>query len=154
MLFVGASFHREGKLQPAMNQKLPRQLRTFAQAVSKGQSLKDAMLVAGYAESTASRGRASLSKPMLDALAKQGAQLEYLGGAVSPEQQEKIARGRLLLNALRGKDEGVQSAKLLGPTCWDVEAGLAGGAGGVAGTRGEKDQPSRALAALEVCRRG
>ncbi len=72
------------------------------------------MTEAGYSESTAKRGKAALSKPMLAALAEQGAQLEYLGGAVTPEQQEKIVRGRLLLNTFRGKDEAVQSAKLLG----------------------------------------
>jgi hypothetical protein len=97
-----------------MNAKSPRQLQQFAKAVANGDSLQRAMLSAGYSESTAKRGKASLSKPMLAALAKQGAQLEYLGGLVSPEQQEKIVRGRLLLNAFHGKDEAVQSAKLLG----------------------------------------
>lgn len=72
------------------------------------------MLAAGYSQSTAKRGKASLSKPMLNALVKQGAQLEYLGGLVSAERQEKIVRGRLLLNTFRGKDEAVQSVKLLG----------------------------------------
>jgi hypothetical protein len=97
-----------------MNTKSRKQLQQFAKAVANGDTLQKAMISAGYSESTAKRGKASLSKPMLAALAKQGAQLEYLGGLVSPEQQEKIVRGRLLLNTFHGKDEGVQSAKLLG----------------------------------------
>ncbi len=97
-----------------MNAKSQKQLRRFAKAVANGSTLQQAMRSAGYSETTAKRGKASLSKPMLAALAKQGAQLEYLGGLVSPERQEKIVRGRLLLNTFHGKDEAVQSARLLG----------------------------------------
>jgi hypothetical protein len=72
------------------------------------------MLDAGYAPSTARRGRAALSQPMWEALARESNKLELLGRKISPERQENLVRGRLVLNTLRGRDNGSQSAKLLG----------------------------------------
>lgn len=109
-----------------MNQKSDKQIRKFAKAAAKGQSLKIAMLDAGYSLSTARRGKAALSGPMLEALARESAKLEALGENISPERQENLVRGRLVLNTLHGKDEGVQSAKLLGSdrrvSMWEPES--------------------------------
>ncbi len=97
-----------------MNAKSPRQLQQFAKAVANGDTLQNAMISAGYSKSTAKRGKASLSKPMLAALVTESSRLAELGKIISPEHQENLVRGRLVLNTVRGKDEGVQSAKLLG----------------------------------------
>ena len=72
------------------------------------------MLEAGYAPSTARRGKAALSHPMWEALARESNKLELLGRKISPERQANLVRGRLVLNTLRGQDNGAQSAKLLG----------------------------------------
>jgi hypothetical protein len=72
------------------------------------------MLKAGYSPTTAKRGKAALSKPLLAALASESAKLAELGKLLSPEQQENLVRGRLALNTIQGKDNGTQSAKLLG----------------------------------------
>lgn len=97
-----------------VNQKPAKHLKKFAQAVRRGDSLQGAMLKAGYSPATAKRGKAALSKPMLAALASESAKLAELGKLLSPEHQENLVRGRLALNTIQGKDNGVQSAKLLG----------------------------------------
>ena len=109
-----------------MNRKSTKEIKRFASAVSKGCSLQRAMLDAGYSPSTARRGKAALSKPMLEALARESSKLELLGRKISPERQESLVRGRLVLNTLRGRDDGTQSAKLLGADCrismWQVDS--------------------------------
>ena len=109
-----------------MNRKSTKEIKRFASAVSKGCSLQRAMLDAGYSPSTARRGKAALSKPMLEALARESSKLELLGRKISPERQESLVRGRLVLNTLRGRDDGTQSAKLLGAdrriSMWQVDS--------------------------------
>ena len=114
---MGVKNHLSGtktQIGRPVNQKPAQQLRTFAQAVRNGDSLQNAMLKAGYSPTTAKRGKAALSKPMLAALASESAKLAELGKLLSPEQQENLVRGRLALNTIQGKDNGTQSAKLLG----------------------------------------
>ena len=117
------------RIRGAMNQKSPKEIKRFASAVSKGHSLQRAMLDAGYAPSTARRGKAGLSKPMWEALARESNKLELLGRKISPERQENLVRGRLVLNTLRGRDNGSQSAKLLGAdrriSMWQPESQVA-----------------------------
>jgi hypothetical protein len=48
-----------------------------------------------------------------NAVASESAKLAKLGELLSPEQQENLVRGRLALNTIQGKDNVVQSAKLL-----------------------------------------
>lgn len=72
------------------------------------------MLEGGYAPATAKRGKAALSKPMWEALAVESGKLELLGRKISPERQRNLVRGRLVLNTLRGRDDGSQSAKIPG----------------------------------------
>jgi hypothetical protein len=109
-----------------MNQKSPRQIKRFASAIYKGHSLQCAMLEAGYSPSTARRGRAALSKPMLEALAREWNKLELLGRRIGPEQQENLVRGRLVQNVITGRDDAVQSARQLGAdkriTMWQADS--------------------------------
>src|SRR4051794_33939273 len=101
----------------AHKQKTQEQYERFGKLVADGMSRKQAMIEAGWSPAQAAKGQAAVSKPMLDAvvdaLAKQGKELEALGSSMSPEQQENIARGRLAMNTINGSDDGVQSAKLL-----------------------------------------
>jgi len=97
-----------------VNQKSTKQLKKFANAVARGCSLQSAMLDAGYSPSTARRGKAALSKPMWEALAREWNKLELLGRRISPERQEAIVRGRLVQNVITGRDDAVQSARQLG----------------------------------------
>ena len=97
-----------------MNQKSPKQIRGFASAIAKGHSLQSAMLQAGYAPSTARRGKAALSKPMWQALARETQMLQLLARKISREQQENLVRGRLVQNVITGRDDAVQSARQLG----------------------------------------
>jgi hypothetical protein len=111
-----------------MNQKGAKQIKKFASAVSKGRTLQAAMLEAGYAATTARRGKAALSKPMWEALASESNKLELLGRKISPERQANLVRGRLVLNTLRGRDNGTQSARILGSdrriAMWQPESQL------------------------------
>lgn len=97
-----------------MHQKSPKQIRKFASAIYQGHSLQSAMLQAGYAPSTARRGKAALSRPMWEALAREWNKPELLGRKISPERQEAIVRGRLVQNVITGRDDAVQSARQLG----------------------------------------
>src|SRR4051812_26440107 len=101
----------------AHRQKTQEQYERFGKLVAEGMPRKQAMIEAGWSPAQAAKGQAAVSKPMLDAvveaLAKQGKELEALGSSMTPEQQENIARGRLAMNTIAGSDDGVQSAKLL-----------------------------------------
>ena len=97
-----------------MNQKNLSDHKKFARGIGRGLSIRRAMLEAGYSPSTANRGKAALSKPMVEALAAERTKLEALGRRISPERQQNLVRGRLVLNVMRGKDAGTQSARLLG----------------------------------------
>lgn len=76
-------------------------------------SIKDALVLAGYAEGSAKRGMASVPAKVLALMAKKGIRLKTLG-EIDADTQEKIVRGRLVHNVIRGKDAGVLSAKALG----------------------------------------
>ena len=62
----------------------------------------------------ARRGKAALSKPMLEAVARQTHILQLLGRRISPEEQEHLIRERLVENVITGRDGAVQSARQMG----------------------------------------
>ena len=94
-----------------------------------GHSIMKAMLDAGYCESQAKQGWAGVPKKVVQLLAKKGARLVEFG-AIDAETQEKLVRGRLVQNVIRGSDKGVLSAKALGSdkriSMWqaDIQAGV------------------------------
>lgn len=61
----------------------------------------------------ADRGVAAIPATVL-ALMPRETNFVELGRALTPEQQECLVRGRLVLNVIRGKDQGVNSAYRLG----------------------------------------
>ena len=90
----------------------PKQLKA-AKNMAEGMSIRQSMLDAGYSASTAEQGLRAVPATVL-ALMPQESNLVDLGRALTPEQQENLVRGRLMLNTIKGKDCGVASAYRLG----------------------------------------
>lgn len=88
----------------------------FARAIAEGTRITTALIQAGYSPAQARKGWAIVrrSRGLRDALTQQAKLLVHLGSSITAEQQEALVRGRLVLNILRGTDEGVASAKALG----------------------------------------
>lgn len=80
---------------------------------SSGESLKQVLMDAGYSESTAKRGWEAVPNRALKLLSRKGLRLKALG-EIDAATQEKIVRGRLVYNTIKGSDKGVLSAKALG----------------------------------------
>lgn len=78
-----------------------------------GVTLKRCMMEAGYSERTANNGWEGVPNRVVRLLAKKGMRLKELG-SIDAETQEKLVRGRLVYNTLKGSDKGVMSAKALG----------------------------------------
>lgn len=80
---------------------------------NSGESLKKVLMDAGYSENTANRGWSSVSNRAIKLLSRKGLRLKALG-EIDAETQEKIVRGRLVYNTIKGSDKGILSAKALG----------------------------------------
>lgn len=74
-----------------------------------GQALRDS----GYSDHVSRQGWAAVPNKVVRMLAKKGMRLRELG-SIDAETQEKLVRGRLVYNTLKGSDKGVLSAKALG----------------------------------------
>lgn len=96
--------------------KSTKQHREFARAYVGGATLKLALVRAGYSPSQARKGWAIVnrSKGLRQAIAEYSKLLAVLGESISVQQQESLVRGRLVLNTIRGTDNGTLSAKILG----------------------------------------
>lgn len=97
--------------------------------MNPGDSLKKVLMDAGYSEQTANRGWEAVPNRALKLLSRKGLRLKALG-EIDAETQEKLVRGRLVYNTIKGKDAGVLSAKALGQDkrismfAPDVQAGV------------------------------
>lgn len=78
-----------------------------------GDTLKKALMDAGYAEKTANMGWEAVPNRVMRLLAKKGVRLKELG-TIDAQTQEQLVRGRLVYNTIKGSDKGVLSAKALG----------------------------------------
>lgn len=96
--------------------KTAQQHQEFARAYANGVPLKRALIAAGYSPKQARKGMAivSRSKGLREAVAEQAKLLRELGRDITAQDQENLVRGRLVLNTIRGADQGVASAKALG----------------------------------------
>ena len=65
-----------------------------------GQTLKKAIMDAGYSERTANNGWEGVSNRVVKLLAKKGIRLRELG-KIDAQTQEEIVRGRLVYNTLK-----------------------------------------------------
>lgn len=90
--------------------------RVFADAVTSGATLHDAMIQAGYSEESARAGRAKLSGTCLKEWAKALMDKVVLGQEVSKqvdtEQLRHLVRGKIIENVVEGRDKAPQSLKL------------------------------------------
>ena len=103
------------------NEKKPNPKRAARAYVHEGKSLKDAFIEAGYSPAQARKGlgllaeRPGIAKAFGDERKKQINKLVALGSAITPQEQEKLARGTLIDEALQeGSKQRVRAAELLG----------------------------------------
>jgi hypothetical protein len=93
----------------------PEQIDAFAKAIEGGTSLLQALQEhLGYSEKTARLGQAAMSQTVRSALIKRGLKFTKIGEEITAQEQENFVRGKLLSNAIAGKDKAVNSLKLLG----------------------------------------
>lgn len=78
-----------------------------------GHTIYKSLMDAGYCESQAKQGWAGVPKKVIQLIAKKGARLVEFG-SIDAATQEKLVRGRLVYNTIKGSDKGVLSAKALG----------------------------------------
>lgn len=81
--------------------------------MNPGDSLKQALMSAGYSEQTANHGWDAVPNRVVKLLSRKGLRLKALG-EIDAETQEKLVRGRLVYNVIKGTDKGVLSSKALG----------------------------------------
>lgn len=87
--------------------------RKAANNLLAGMTIKEALIGAGYSTQTASRGIRAIPKKVLRLMGRGAQNLRALG-EIEPEDQEKLVRGRLVYNVIKGQDKGVNSAYRLG----------------------------------------
>lgn len=86
----------------------------FVESIAQGKTIREALLDAGKSAKQARKGISAVNQQMMKGLAKEGYRLVALSEQFTQEQWGKIAIGRLIQNAMLGKDGGCLSAKQLG----------------------------------------
>jgi hypothetical protein len=92
-------------------------LQAFKREYRKSGSVRSSALAAGYSKNVANSGLAHLPKNIKTYVLtrqKKLSKLAQLARNVTPEDQEMTVRGALLANVAQGKDQAVNSLKLLG----------------------------------------
>ena len=79
----------------------------------KEMTIQEALLDSGYSELQAKKGLAAVPDTVLRMLPRNAKRIIKLG-SIDPDTQQKIVRGRLVENTLKGKDGGAISAYRLG----------------------------------------
>lgn len=89
----------------------------FKRTYRKTGSVRSSALAAGYSQSTANTGLARMPKQIRTYVLtrqKKLSKLAHLARQIDANEQENIVRGSLLANVAAGKDQAVNSLKLLG----------------------------------------
>lgn len=97
--------------------KVTKNLQAFKRNFRQTGSVRSSALAAGYSKNTANMGLKSLPKSLQTYILTRRKKLEklaLLGASVSEKEQENTVRGALLANVAAGKDQAVNSLKLLG----------------------------------------
>src|SRR5262249_26834832 len=94
--------------------KTKEQHRKLASLLAKGIPVTKAMVQAGWSETQAAKGWAKVPDAVINSLPRSAQRLISLGRGTDKETRKDIVRGRLIDNALKGKDGGAMSAKILG----------------------------------------
>lgn len=92
----------------------PEMARKAAENLSKGMSIRQSLLDAGFPERTARMGKKAINGRIRAEMKTMGRKYIQLGRQLTVEDQEMLVRGRLLENVVLGNDKAVQSAKQLG----------------------------------------
>jgi hypothetical protein len=91
------------------------QIDAFVKVIERNGPMNEALLAAGYTPAQAKKGKAKLPAVLVRALIEHGGRRYMeMGQALSAQEQELIVRGRLLANAISGKDQAVKSLELMG----------------------------------------
>lgn len=85
-----------------------------ADIICNGGKLTEALLAAGYKESTALQGVRSVPDALWDKLHERGKDYARLGAKLNPELVAQTIKGRLYNNVITGEYKGETAAKLLG----------------------------------------
>lgn len=91
-----------------------RRARAVAANLQAGDTIKDAMVKAGYSEGQASRGIAAVPDRVWRLLGKDSKQLAARGAALTVETLKNLAMGRMADNLVEGKDKAAMTLKLAG----------------------------------------
>jgi hypothetical protein len=110
--------------------KTPQQHKKLASLLAQDVPVGEALREAGWSERQSMKGWQAVPDKVLAQLPKKAQRLVALGKSADKETRKHIVRGRLLENAIHGKDGGAMSAKILGSdselNMWqpDIQAGL------------------------------
>ena len=94
--------------------KTPQQHRKLASLLAQDVPVGEALREAGWSERQSMKGWEAVPDKVLAQLPKKAQRLVALGKSADKETRKHIVRGRLLENAIHGKDGGAMSAKILG----------------------------------------
>lgn len=113
-----------------MGRTVTKDTRAFKRAYLETGSVRKSMLAAGYTPASAAHSTRALPVKLRQYVDRQRAKMSkytQLGSAVSAAEQEDLTRGRLIANAIEGKDQAVNSLKLLGQdrrvNMWSADQG-------------------------------
>jgi hypothetical protein len=94
--------------------KTPQQHKKLASLLAEGAPVGEALREAGWSERQSAKGWEAVPNAVLAQLPKKAQRLASLGKNTDKDMRKHIIRGRLLENAIKGKDGGALSAKILG----------------------------------------
>ena len=94
--------------------KTPQQHKKLASLLAEGTPVGEALRESGWSERQSQKGFAAVPDAVFAKLPKKMQRLVSLGKDTNPTTRKHIIRGRLLDNAIQGRDGGAMSAKILG----------------------------------------
>jgi hypothetical protein len=94
--------------------KTPQQHKKLASLLAEGTPVGEALREAGWSELQSAKGYAAVPDAVFAKLPKKMQRLVELGKRTDRDTRKHVIRGRLLDNAIQGKDGGAMSAKILG----------------------------------------
>jgi hypothetical protein len=94
--------------------KTPQQHKKLASLLAQEVPVGEALREAGWSERQSMKGWQAVPDRVVAQLPKKAKQLVALGKNTDKDTRKHIIRGRLLQNAIQGKDGGAMSAKILG----------------------------------------
>jgi hypothetical protein len=94
--------------------KTPQQHAKLASLLAEDVPVGEALRTAGWSERQSAKGWEAVPDAVFTKLPKKMQRLVSLGKNTDKDTRKHVIRGRLLQNAIQGKDGGAMSAKILG----------------------------------------